>query len=390
MKKDYKRMTKKSLVVVTIVSIRPDLIRMSEVIRKMDKLPNTNHILIHTGQHYDRNLNDDFFEELHLRRPDFVLETGIHGSNHFEQLSYLSVSLPKLFQTENIHPDLIILLGDSNSVGVSMVLKKEHYTIAHIEAGMRSYDKRMLEEINRTVCDHCSDLLFVYHEDYARQLERENIRDNIFIVGNTIVEPMQKLLPHIMLESKRHDHILLDIHRPENVLYPDRLQGILAFADFCSRRYDLPLYILKYRPTLHAMRDMDMGRAQWVDLMPFGEYLSSVYHSLFLISDSGTAQEEPCLLQTKVIIPRDYTERPQSFANACSFQLLLSPCNRDACIGFIEDRSWTPNTEWLGRGDTSQLIVDVIHAFLAERTGTDPVSGHELVQYQRNCWCRTL
>lgn len=388
-------MIKKS-VVVTIVSIRPDLIRMSEIIKKLDRLPHVTHFLIHTGQHYDKNLNDDFFEELDLRRPDFLLETGTHSTNHFEQLSYLSIALPNLLRTEGIYPDLIVLLGDSNSVAVSVVLKKEHYTIAHIEAGMRSYDKRMLEEINRTVCDHCSDLLFVYHADYARQLERENIRDRVFIVGNTIVEPMQKLLFQITAEPKRYDHILLDIHRPENVLYPDRLKGILAFACFCSKRYDLPLYILKYRPTWEAVNRLDMAgvteltRLEWVDLMPFERYLSSVYHSFCLISDSGTAQEEPCLLKTKVIIPRDYTERPQSFANACSFQLLLDPCNRDDCVRFLEDETWTPNTQWLGRGNTSQLIVDVIRGFLVEKNGRGPGSGPQSEEPQRNCWCRTL
>lgn len=375
-------------IVVTILSIRPDLIRLSQIIKKMDKLNHINHILIHTGQHYDKSLNDNFFDEMNLRKPDFILETGINSNNHYEQLSYLSVALPDLLRT--IHPDLIILLGDSNSVAVSMILKKEHYTIAHIEAGMRSYDKRMLEEINRTICDHCSDLFFVYHEDYARQLEKENIRDKIFVVGNTIVEPMKEFLPKITKENKRYEHILVDIHRPENVLYPNRLRKILTFANYCSKRYNLPVYMLKYKPTYEAMKEMEMDRIEWIDLMSFEKYLYTIYHSFCLISDSGTAQEEPCLLNTKVIIPRDYTERPQSFYHLCSFQLYLEPYNQDECIQFLEDSSWCPDVSWLGKGNTSQLIVDVINNFIAEKTHTYPEFECQLEEYQKDCWCKTL
>jgi len=147
--------------IITITGIRPDFIRMSEIFKKLDN--NYNHILIHTGQHYDTTLSDVFFKELNIREPDYILNTGKNSTNHYEQLAYLSINIPKLLIDNNIIPDLIIFLGDSNSAAVSLPLKKEGYKIAHIEAGMRSYDKRMLEEINRTVCDHCSDILFVYH-----------------------------------------------------------------------------------------------------------------------------------------------------------------------------------------------------------------------------------
>ena len=162
--------------IVTITGIRPDFIRMAEIFKQLDD--NFNHILIHTGQHYDKLLSDVFFEELEIRKPDYTLNTGSESSNHFEQLAYLSKNIPILFKENNIEPDLIIFLGDSNTSGVAFPLKKEGYKICHIEAGMRSFDKRMLEEINRTVCDHCSDILFVYHDEYKRFLEKENIKNN--------------------------------------------------------------------------------------------------------------------------------------------------------------------------------------------------------------------
>ena len=230
--------------IVTITGIRPDFIRMSHIFKELDN--NFNHILIHTGQHYDKNLSDIFFEQLGIRKPDYILNTGKESTNHFEQLSYLTKEIPKLLKDKCIDPDLIVFLGDSNSAGVSFPLKKEGYKIGHIEGGMRSYDKRMLEEINRTVCDHCSDILFVYHEDYKAQLEKENITKNVFVVGNTIVEPLSNFKEEIMKTPKRKDLILLDIHRPENFKYPNRLNNIIKFANECIQKYQLHVKLLYF------------------------------------------------------------------------------------------------------------------------------------------------
>ena len=158
--------------IVTVTGIRPDFIRMSSIFKKLDA--NFNHILIHTGQHYDKLLSDVFFDELEIRQPDYNLNIGKPGAEHFHQSADLSVKLIELIRKIG-KVDCVLFLGDSNSVCVAPQLKKEGYTIAHVEAGMRSYDKRMLEEINRTVCDHCSDFLFVYHANYVQKLYAENL-----------------------------------------------------------------------------------------------------------------------------------------------------------------------------------------------------------------------
>jgi UDP-N-acetylglucosamine 2-epimerase len=358
---------KKMKTVVTITGIRPDFIRMSQVFKKLDE--QFNHILIHTGQHYDSKLSDVFFEQLQIRNPDYTLNTGKVSSNHYEQLSYLSVEIPRLFQRENIKPDLIVFLGDSNSVACALPLKKEGYKIAHIEAGMRSYDKRMLEEINRTVCDHCSDILFVYHEDYKKQLELENIKENVFVVGNTIVEPFQNFKNEIFSKSKKNDMILLDIHRPENFNFPKRLQTILDFANKCSEKYNIPVKMLYFKRLMDTINKetLNIGNIQVIDLMPYREYLETVYHSRFIISDSGTAQEEPALLNTPVIVPRDFTERPQSFINHCSFQFTCDNHNETNVYQYIYDIEYNTrkiNIEWLGDGTTSSKIISKIETFL--------------------------
>ena len=353
--------------IVTITGIRPDFIRMSFIFKELDI--NFNHILIHTGQHYDNLLSDIFFEQLNIKKPNYILNTGISSNNHYEQLSYLSTEIPKLFKEKNINPDLILFLGDSNSAGVSFPLKKEGYKIGHIEAGMRSYDKRMLEEINRTVCDHCSDILFVYHEDYKKQLENENIKNNVFVVGNTIVEPFMLFKSDIMNIPKRKDMILIDIHRPENFKYPNRLKNILQFANYCHEYYKIPIKMLYFKRLNDSIciNRIDLGKVEIIPLMPYKDYLTTVYHSKFIISDSGTGQEEPSLLNTPVIVPRDFTERPQSYINNCSIKLNVDNLNTIEIIDWIkliDNGDIIMKTEWLGDGNTSKLIIKEIHNFL--------------------------
>jgi UDP-N-acetylglucosamine 2-epimerase len=352
--------------VVTITGIRPDFIRMAFVFKALDT--EFNHILIHTGQHFDPNLSDVFFNQLNIRNPDYILETGKQSSNHFEQLAYLTTAIPKLFKEKNICPDLILFLGDSNSAGVSFPLKKAGYCIGHIEAGMRSYDKRMLEEINRTVCDHCSDILFVYHDDYKRQLELENITKNVFVVGNTIVEPLNMFKNRVMNQEKKEDMILMDIHRPENFGYEDRLKNALNFGNICIKRYGLPVKLLYFKRLEDAIQkwNLDLGEIEMIPLLPYQEYLETVYHSKFIISDSGTGQEEPALLNTRVIVPRDFTERPQSYANNCSFQLKINSgeTNYQEAFDWLNTNTAIIDSDWLGDGTTSQKIVDEIKKFL--------------------------
>jgi UDP-N-acetylglucosamine 2-epimerase (non-hydrolysing) len=347
--------------ILTVTGIRPDFIRMSEIFKKLDK--NFNHILIHTGQHFDKLLSDVFFDELEIREPDYNLEIGGLGKEHFHQSADLSVKLIELIRSENLNPDIILFLGDSNSVTSAVPLKKEGYKIGHIEAGMRSYDKRMLEEINRVVCDHCSDYLFVYHDNYKEKALKEGIpQESIFVVGNTIVEVANKHKPS---EIKNDDRIILDIHRPENFKYKNRLENIVKYSNYMGKKYNLPVYMLGFKRTLDYIKqfDIDLGDIKVIDLLPFKKYLENVYHSKFIISDSGTAQEEPALLDTPVIVPRDFTERPESVQNNCSFMINVNK-EFDETWTFSEDwlslNSDKRDFIWLGEGNTSQKIIDIL------------------------------
>lgn len=346
--------------IITVTGIRPDFIRMSEIFKKLDE--NFNHILIHSGQHYNSLLSDVFFDELEIREPDYNLGIGGPNKEHFHQSGELSVKLIELIREKNLNPDIIIFLGDSNSVVCSVDLKKEGYKIGHIEAGMRSGDKRMLEEINRMVCDTCSDLLFVYHNNYKKKLKKENIVDGVYVVGNTIVEVVNKYKPN---RGKKWDRIILDIHRPENFNHKNRLKNIIEYANRVSKNYEIPIYMLGFHRTMKKIEEfgIDLGDIIVKDLMPFKEYINSVYDSRFIISDSGTAQEEPSLLNTPVIVPRDYTERPESVIHNCSFMIDVNTPNHSSQHN---SESWllinaeNRDTKWLGDGKTSDKIIKIL------------------------------
>jgi len=343
--------------IVTITGIRPDFIRMKNIFQKLDE--NFNHILVHTGQHYDSLLSEVFFQELSIRSPDYILNIGKHSKTHSEQLAYLSVGIIKLFKLNEIKPDLIIFLGDSNSVLASIVLKKEGYKICHVEAGMRSFDTRMFEEINRKICDNCSDLLFVYHENYKTHLLNENIKENIHVVGNTIVEVCNEFKNTLIETPKMKDFILMDIHRPENFNDKHRLKQIIEFGNECSVEYNVPVFLIGFGRTMNKIKDFDipLKRISTISLLSFKDYLYMTYHCKFLISDSGTGQEEPALLNTKVVVPRDFTERPESYENNCSIEYDMK--NSKEIFEWLNSNTEI-NTDWLGNGNTSNLVIQHI------------------------------
>jgi UDP-N-acetylglucosamine 2-epimerase (non-hydrolysing) len=354
--------------VVTVTGIRPDFIRMSEIFKKLDK--NFNHILVHTGQHFDKMLSDVFFSELNIRKPDYNLSIGGSGKKHYHQTADLTVKLVELLKSDAVPtPDIVMFLGDSNSVLVAPVLRKEGYKIGHIEAGMRSGDKRMLEEINRICCDHSSNLLFTYHNDYRRILENENIDSaDIYVVTNTIVEVTKLMSVDIVKHPKKYDSIILDIHRPENFQNPLRLGNIISYAKRLQDIYNKPVKMLAFPRTMAYIQEygIQMGKIDVVDLMSYKNYLQVQYDALFMISDSGTAQEEPALLNTPVLVPRDFTERPQSYDEDCSFKIDVNTVKSSFsdALEWIEDHlkgGREINADWLGSESTSDQVINVLH-----------------------------
>jgi len=355
---------KKNKTIVTITGIRPDFIRMKEVFRRLDE--NFNHIMVHTGQHYDDSLSKMFFEDLNIRNPDFTLATGVSSKTHYEQMSYLSKEIFYLFEREKIRPDLIVFLGDSNSALVSSVLFKEGYKIAHIEGGMRSYDRRMPEEVNRVICDYVSDYIFVYTPNYKQKLLKENRpEESIFVVGNTIKEIADQYMP---TGPRARDYIVADIHRNENLSSPKQYRYLLEFLNRMGEELKVPVKLVKFKRAekMIAEHDLLKGLERIERVGPYGflKYLQFQYGALAVISDSGTAQEECPLLGVPAIVPRNFTERPESMENGNS---ILIGENRpmdemvSRSLEFI--RNYQVNEErirWLGDGKTAERIVNIL------------------------------
>lgn len=350
--------------VATVTGIRPDFIRMSEIFRRLDD--KFEHVLIHTGQHYDNLLSGVFFDELDIRAPDFNLQLGGAGVSHYQFRAGLAASVVPLIR--DIGAKLVLFLGDSNSILAAVDLHKDGILVGHIEAGMRSYDRRMLEEINRVVCDHCSDLLFVYHEDYKNNCVKENIDPStVHVVGNTIVEVCNKYARDFFLSPKSHAHIILDVHRPENFNYSDRLYQIFAFARFCSKHYGLPVKLVSFARAFSKITEfgVDLSGFEIIPCMPFKRYLRMQYDAKIIISDSGTAQEEAALLNTAVFVPRDFTERPQSVDNNCSYMVNVNNRNVDweAAVEWGDatlSGSISIDSSWLGSGHTADKIISIL------------------------------
>ena len=357
-------MVKKNI--ITVTGIRPDFIRMSEIFKIFDK--KFNHTLVHTGQHFDKLLSGIFFKDLNIRKPDYNLKISSRKSLHYHQLSKLNVKFLDLLKQKKLKPDLIVFLGDSNSVGLSFVLKKEGYKIAHIEAGMRSFDNRMLEEINRTVCDKCSDFLFVYHKDYKKNLFKENIKKNVFVVGNTIIEPCIKILSKISKKRLIKDnYILVDIHRPENFLYKNRLSEIVNYCKFVKKFFKSKIIFLKFKRTMLQLEKFKI-KTKGLDLIPlqgYKNYLALQRDALFIVSDSGTAQEEPALFKKPVIVPRDFSERPQSYQFNCSYKINVNNKNISwkksvLWINALKGKKINSSNKWMGDGNTSIKIAKIL------------------------------
>lgn len=360
---------KKKKTIVTITGIRPDFIRMSKVFERLDD--RFDHIMLHTGQHYDDELSRIFFQQLKIRTPDFTLETGRNSRNHYEQLAYLSTAVIGLLKKERIDPSLILFLGDSNSAMVSAPLFKEGYRIGHIEGGMRSYDRRMPEEVNRVICDYVSDHVFVYTPLYKKRLVKENKSpDNIHVVGNTIVEVVKQYMPK---GKKTRDYIVADIHRSENLKTPQQYAHILDYLNETGRRLGLEVRLVKFPRAVKMIDEFGLlkGKEHISLVGPFGflDYLTLQYHAYGVISDSGTSQEECPLLKVPVVVPRNFTERPESVKFGNSILIgETTPVETMVrrTVRFFDSYSVSKEQiAWLGDGRTSQHIVNILSERLA-------------------------
>lgn len=303
--------------VFTLVGTRPELIKMALVIRELDK--HTNHILVHSGQNYDYELNEVFFEDLGIRKPDYFLDSA--GSTACETIGNLLVSVEKLLDQER--PDAFVIYGDTNSCLAVITAKKKKIPIFHMEAGNRCFDQRVPEEVNRKIVDHLSDINMVHSEHARRYLLDEGISpDTIFKMGSPMGEIFNyysdkisnsNILDKLNLEAK--DYFVLSSHREENIDNPENFESLLGSLEALSEEYGKKIIFSTHPRTKKKLEQMDFNfeGSSIVFMKPLGffDYIKLQKEAFCVLSDSGTLTEESSFLKFPGVMIRQAHERPE-------------------------------------------------------------------------------
>ena len=305
------------LKVMTIVGTRPELIKMSRVIAEFDR--HTQHVLVHTGQNYDYELNQVFFDDLEIRKPDHFLEAV--GDNAAQTIARVIEKADEVLAAEQ--PDAVMLYGDTNSCLAVIAAKRRKVPVFHMEAGNRCFDQRVPEELNRKVLDHLSDINLVLTEHARRYLVAEGIRpETIIKTGSHMREVLDYYMPKIQasdvlqrMQLERGRYFIVSAHREENVDLEENLRDLLETLNALAETYDVPVIVSTHprtRKRLDALSEVEAdSRIQFMKPFGFCDYIRLQMASLCVISDSGTITEEASLLHLPAITIRNAHERPE-------------------------------------------------------------------------------
>ncbi len=305
------------LKVMTIVGTRPELIKMSRVIAEFDQY--TKHILVHTGQNYDYELNQLFFEDLGIRKPDYFLEAV--GENAAQTIARVIEKSDAVMEMEK--PDAVMLYGDTNSCLAVIAAKRRKIPVFHMEAGNRCFDQRVPEELNRKVLDHLSDINLVLTEHARRYLIAEGIRpETIIKTGSHMREVLDYYMPKIeksdvlkRMNLSSNQFFIVSAHREENIDSPENMANMVETLNALAEAYKLPVIVSTHPRTKKRLDTMELGNLNPLIqfLKPFGfcDYIKLQMEALCVVSDSGTISEEGSLLNLPAITIRNAHERPE-------------------------------------------------------------------------------
>lgn len=353
--------------VLTVLGTRPEIIRLSRVIEKLDRL--CDHKLVHTGQNFDPNLSDIFFQQLRVRPPDYYL--GVTGETFGQQIGQMLAAVDKVLVAER--PDALLILGDTNSGLCSFLAKRMGIPVYHMEAGNRCYDDRVPEEVNRRVIDHSSTVLMPYTQRSKENLVREGIEEQrIYVTGNPINEVINYYDAdircsdvHARLGVKPGRYFLVTMHRAENVDSEDRLRNLAAALEQVQARYNYPVICSLHPRTRHKMQQYGVGvdndQVRFMVPLGFFDFVALERGASCALSDSGTVQEECCIFRVPNVTLRDVTERPETIECGSN---MLSGCEPKKILRCLETvlctpPTWQPPQEYLAT-DVSSTIVKVL------------------------------
>lgn len=327
------------LKVMTILGTRPEIIRLSRVLALLDS--HTQHCVVHTGQNYDYELNEIFFKDLAVRKPDYFLGSG--GGSLGETCGKILIETEKVILEEK--PDAVLILGDTNSALSAIIARRMKIPVYHMEAGNRSFDRNVPEETNRKIVDHISDFNLVYTEHARRHLLSEGIAHRrIYLTGSPMREVLDyyyeqisnsKILTHLGLKSR--DYFVVSLHREENVDNSVRLKTLLDTLNALAQKYEKPIVVSTHPRTRKRLDALSIQQINPLITFsaPFGfhDYNKLQMESFCAISDSGTIAEESSILNFPAITPRDAIERPEGLDVAC---IMLTGIDRDTIVNGID------------------------------------------------------